>query len=760
MNKKSNKRLANAGILLLIAIGMMTWAERVEKSQNLILKWNFFIVFGGFFFGALALFIVWAVKAGKHVKEEDDPPMTGEARVILCREAALWCLALLLPVGLCVLGSRVLPAQYELLFFFIALTLTAGLILFAVLTYVRLRLYTKSVNDMGVRERQEFLLSHRDEAEKTAAEKKALLLRLIRCTDGVSVAVALVGALTALLFGGTGGVFLRFAAPVMVFCACALMTAFSRIRFPVPQAAFRENNWIISEEDAPRLYGNARRAMKTMGVDRRLYIIVTPGNEAGVSTYGDVCELTLGAELINLFSEKEMYCVLLHEFRHTAAEKKDKIRLREYAGRCNGGSMLLPTAWMKRCLVFYDAKYMYENLLYNYADTLSEEASADAASAKYGDPQAAASALLKTLYLRLSEWEDGSFDKPCVWEPESADRAYVQENLQFFGERLALRESVWHEIYGKEILARNASHPTERMRCEAMGVPEPVRLPADHDPEYAAEVDRATAFAEKRMADNLRDSYEARRKAFYLEPLERLQKWEADGKLVSLETCPEIAGDLRSLGRVEEALAVCDRAIASVETADRAHYAMFIKGRILLQRFDPEGAEYLWKAIMQNSNYIDEGLNALGEFYCYMGMQKELDEYRERAIVKAEEQEAKFDKMSELLPTDDLSTEHLPAGEITRLRNALDKLEPSVLTEVLVVHKQITEDFSCSPVILHFGVGTADEIRGEILHKVFLLLDNSGEDWQYSLFDYDDLPKLKAKLAAIEGTVLWRPKNE
>ena len=65
-------------------------------------------------------------------------------------------------------------------------------------------------------------------------------------------------------------------------------------------------------------------------------------------------------------------------------------------------------------------------------------------------------------------------------------------------------------------------------------------------------------------------------------------------------------------------------------------------------------------------------------------------------------------------------------------RNAIDR--------VYLVRKTATDTFFTSAFVIRFRAETPEEVRGQVLHKIFRYLDTCS-DWQFSLFDYDDLPK-------------------
>ena len=80
-------------------------------------------------------------------------------------------------------------------------------------------------------------------------------------------------------------------------------------------------------------------------------------------------------------------------------------------------------------------------------------------------------------------------------------------------------------------------------------------------------------------------------------------------------------------------------------------------------------------------------------------------------------------------------------------------LNKDVIQNVYLVRKNINENFFTSAFIIRFTEQAGDQ-RGEIMHKIFCYLDAYPEDWQFSLFDYDDVKKVNVE--KIEGSVVYR----
>jgi hypothetical protein len=75
----------------------------------------------------------------------------------------------------------------------------------------------------------------------------------------------------------------------------------------------------------------------------------------------------------------------------------------------------------------------------------------------------------------------------------------------------------------------------------------------------------------------------------------------------------------------------------------------------------------MYKAMDINSNYIDWGLDEIGAFCCRMGLEKELLEYREKAVEYAQSQMDKYDETGTLTARDNILPSDSPPIFLTRL---------------------------------------------------------------------------------------------
>ena len=302
----------------------------------------------------------------------------------------------------------------------------------------------------------------------------------------------------------------------------------------------------------------------------------------------------------------------------------------------------------------------------------------------------------------------------------------------------------------REILPNNASHPILRMRLETIGATNPMCIADESSDRYRKEQQKVLDFADEKLLA-LQDSYEQDRKERYLDPLSRINEWKNNGMPLSAETYADLISDFRQIGLNEEAEALCERAMQELD-ANSSQHAYFIKGCALLYRYDETGAELVFHALEHNHNYLEEGLQVIGDFYCMTGREKELLEYRERASRLAQKDKDEYSKTGYLAKDDDLSTEHLPDGMLEDILAYIRSIDKDIVQNVYLVRKTISETFFTSAFIIRFDGGTDDD-RDEIMHKIFRYLDTYPVEWQFSLFDHTDYPWIK--FDKIEGSTVY-----
>lgn len=612
-----------------------------------------------------------------------------------------------------------------------------GLVVLPLVSMLAVALQKKHYQKMSVSEANAFVLSHREQAEQTAARKLDQLRFIRLAANAYAIFLFLLGLCLAVL----SGYLYRsdtFTVPRVFGAAFLMAAAAQQILLPLPKAFLEEIDGFLPEEDYPRLYALARRAAEETGWQGPVRLYMMPLSGAGIGMVRGVLCLRLGAQTLGMMTEEELFTIFLHEFAHEGTENRRMNREEDYYAFISQGRS--PNALSALTSVYYgywDGVYALTYEIFHYAAAIGIETRADRMMAQ--NPEAAAASLLKLKYYDLYLWEREAQDDTPSFQPALPPEHLLAEELSDFLKALPWRRADWNAVTKGEIRSRSATHPTAWERIQALGLrslPDTDGLPSGA---LGEECTRAIAFLDHRIAESLTPNYEELRRARYLEPVERVNAWEASGCPLTAEGYADIVEDLRTLSRISDAERLCSRAIESLSAA-AAGSAHFVRGILRLHRYQKDGLEDLYTAIAGNSNYIDEAMDQIGSFCCLMGLEKELEEYRSKALELAQRQRDEFSQLDTLTKQDRLSQEHLPEGMLEGILSYISEISQDSIGKIFLVRKTITEQFFTSAFVIRFQPETSEETKEQVLHQIFRYLDTS-TDWQFSLFDEADIPK-------------------
>lgn len=615
--------------------------------------------------------------------------------------------------------------------------------------------FSKKYSRMSITEGRKFLLSHRDEAELTAKKKQDDLFRIRRSTVAYSAllfAFAVISSIAGGLVYSTG-----FATLIILYSGLVFYAVYARIH-KQQKIVLNEQAFVLDPKDYPSVYAVAHRASDALGCKKEIVILLSADCNATVAQDRDHVYIQMGIRLLHVMSKSELYSALLHEFSHVAEKnsRSQSVSL-YYDFICNQGERYTGVfSILPYLFVAFDTRYSFHHMLYMYANSVVAEADADSDMAKHGDLCATASMLRKLQYDNLYSWEDGAKDFDPIYAPDAPIDNFLTKQINEFRSAIKERHEFWDELIEREILANNATHPTLKMRLAALGASGLGLVEDDSSDEYRAEVQKALDGFEASIYKDVKKSYENDRKERYLDPLKRISEWKEDQMTISAESYADIIEAFKVLGRIDEALELCDRVIAELGDESSAH-AYFVKGYTLLCRYDPKGMECLYHAIENNKNYLEEGLNYMGMFCCITGRETELAEYREFAARMTQTNVDENSKANFLARGDKLSADTMPdemRDEILAFIRSTDS--DGIIENVYLVRKTISESFFTSAFVIHFYGGT-DAQRNEIMHNIFRYLDSYPVKWQFSLFDYFEC--LEVKVDKIPGTLVYSKSN-
>ncbi len=613
-------------------------------------------------------------------------------------------------------------------------------------------IFVKKIENTSIQYLQHYVYSYRDLTKATVNKKHKQLVILRLFSDVYAIIIALCAFSVAFFSGLVISSNMRTG--LCMFAAILFLAALSRIRFSIPHSIFDDDKSYVDRVNYPYIYSLAEKAANKLGCKGEIRIAFTDNFNAGIARIGNIYSVQLGVLLLNVVSQDELYCILLHEFSHMTSENEVYNREMDY------------NTWLQQykpshflsgltnsLFIFIDSVYAIHFGLYLYASSLAFETTADNAMANYGNPKDAASALLKIKYYDLYSWEKRTYDEKCLYEPETLEKRFLTYELNSFLSRLKLRKDIWKKLASVEILARSASHPTLKMRFETLGISEYELTNGSIFESYKKECNKALHYMEDLIYDELIKDYEDIRKKYYLEPLKLINSWEATGKPIVATDYADIIYALQNLGRNTEILDLCNRAISELKSDSEVCHAKYMRGCFLLHQFNELGLADIYYAIEHNNNYFKEGIDVIGEFCCLTGNQEELDIYRKKAIELAQQYKDVYSYVGTLTTKDKLTTEQLPDGMLEDILCYISGIDENSIATIYLVRKIITEDFFTSVFVIEFKPNISIDIQDKVLHKIFSYLDTCSS-WQFSLFNFNDINGIK--LEKIPNSCVYR----
>ena len=629
-------------------------------------------------------------------------------------------------------------------------------ILLLVANLLAAKRFMAGINRAKVADMQNKMLRQRELAQQASGKLLSRLQGIRHAATAYAIFVWLLGACAAVFAGMLASVSTTLYLPLLFYAGLIFHAAYSRVYKPTPPES-NPNAPVLNRSEYPKIYAVVDRAANALGCRGDITVRLNMDCNAGILRDGKTFYLQIGIVLLNILSEEELYSICLHEFSHVA----DKNRANDFemkygawvgGGKPYGGLML----FVNNIFTFFDVYYLFNHMTYSYATSVVHESEADRDMLTHGDAKTAASALLKLSYDDKFQWENGVDDEESQFVSEVPDPHFLSGRLDAFKAAIEARHADWDAMIDLEILPNNASHPTKRMRFDILGIEHPELIEDTSSPEYRAELQKALDLADEKFASGW-VNYEQTRKEAYLEPLARINAWKEQGSPVTAEGFGDILSDLRQLGRQTEADELCERAIAELDE-NSSPLAYYQKGCKLLYRYDPAGVDLIYHAIEVNYNFMEEGLQMIGQFFSMTGREKELQEYRERARQMAQRDKDEYSQAGVLSKRDKLGADQMPDGMLENILEFIHSIDEGIIKNIYRVRKTVTESFFVSVFVIHFWGGT-DEQRGEIMHKIFRYLDTYPVDWQFSLFDYADHTDIQ--FDKIEGSLVWtKPNNK
>lgn len=618
------------------------------------------------------------------------------------------------------------------------------------------KVYRKKIDQMKVDERFRLILSRREDAIRNLdmAIKRLHIIQI-----GIIVYFMLLFTLASAMvfFEGT-----EKETNYTIFVLIAFYINYGLLyRISAAKEKFDDTGYSV-RQDYPTLYKIADRAAKELGVSGEIRICILPNCNAGIQKIGDTYSLEIGAILLNILSEEELFQVLLHEFSHMADPyRKEKTAPMKYICMLGDESASILEKGTIFLLMLPIEIYSLEYGIYDAISSEIMEQRADEMVKNHGHPYTFMSALAKIVLFDFFDDQIDEYMTESFYASELPRTNQCSMIYDSFLKILEEKKEFWIGRLAIELPHLVDTHPTFRQRHEAMGnCGFDVEIRRKETP-YCKECQKAISYIDKEMYDRISKEYESERKEYYLKPLSIVKEWEkSDQKLPAEEMAP-IVNAYASLGRFDEAEAICDQIIKNTENIYATAQALFFKGSRMLKREEKEGISLIYRAIEINKNYINEGMNEVGRFCCKMGYQEELEEYRSKLMELAQQQMDLYDKAGELSKADHLEKECFPDDRLPKMLDFMVGIGEGMINRIFLVRKIINKDYFSSVFLIDFEKETDEEKQNEVMGKIFNYLDTYPDGWQYSLFLYDKNDKqIEKKLKKVPGSCVYeREKN-
>lgn len=611
---------------------------------------------------------------------------------------------------------------------FAALAVLAVLALLLVFNAAATPIYKRSKDKMNVAEHQSYLAERKESAKKDLEKSVRKIKRIRVGIELYTVFLALLASAYAFLCGFSGETGTTL---IGIYIFYGL---FRRIR-RVTEADF---DGYSEEKDFPHIYALAKRAAKELGVEGEIKIDFLYDCNAGIAKIGKVNSLQIGAVLLDVLTEEELYSILLHEFAHLTKKchpAGKELLLFDYIANTDDSFF---SQFTNLLFKFPEHLFAWEFFIYRAVASSTIEAIADSAVLEHGDPQSAINGMAKIEYYNYFGNELHNFIPELFYETESPREDKLSIYIAALRRAIPARKEAWDAFLKNEIEPRSASHPIFRNRMAALGVSSyETVLPEGQSP-YRLECAKVLAQADRELFDSAKETYEKEREEKYLAPMQKVEEWRKSGKNPPAEEARPLIDALATLSMYEELEALCDSLIEGTENKFALPHAYMNKGKLMLLRYDKGGIGYIYKAMEINHNYVEWGLDEIGSFCCKMGLEAELEEYRRRACEFAQDEKDKYGEAGSLSAGDKISDSDMPAellAEILEFMKNADEKEQ--LRAVYLVKKTITDDFGTDAFLLVLRTDYDGEACTALYEKIFNFLDTHPTDRHFSLCIYD-----------------------
>ncbi len=531
-----------------------------------------------------------------------------------------------------------------------------------------------------------------------------------------------------------------------LFCYLLFMPIFRRIQLTRERL---HKTALVPEDDMKQIHALAQKAAHAAGLLGKVRLELNFDADIAIKRYGRIYLVFLGTRALAVMSEDELYAAILRECLYYADPKLDRT-LHRYdrfaslgAARPRMGTYLFD--------VFYAPADVYMEwvmIYYKLAVSRKVDGMAAAYLRREGYAPASLSARIKQdmweyfdheWYRHLTESVYAHADTPTDYEFAICD-AYRKAMEARYPTWLRL---VTHGLPRQYYVGVSLEEHGRMLCVNPEELPDTPVFPSIDTP-LGRECMRPTIQASPATIAR----YQKARHDHYEKPCEIIAAWEAGAQNQPSYELSPILNAYLSLHRTRDVEMLCDRILE--DEPDFAH-ALYFKGCCLLQRYETEGIDCIYRAIDINKNYMDDGFDLIESYCRLMGLSDERQTLLRRQENTLEAHAAEHDDAATLRPSDHLVKETELDAELPAMLDYMAAAGGGCIARIYLVRKVISDDFFTSAFVIAFAPDAAREDMDAAYSAIFHYLDAA--DWQYSLFIYDR--NIAEALRKVPDSLIW-----
>ena len=520
--------------------------------------------------------------------------------------------------------------SFNQLFNSLAIILMVLIVILAVINAVKNFAFNKRFNGMNAKEGQAYALEKKEEIQQNVAKAERNLNKKISLFNCYKCLLIVLFCATCLLLGlAKNQPLTTFIVIIAVFFNWSIINSF----MPLPAQKINPKT-ILSPEEFPYIYSLINKASERVNYKGKI-LAVLAGRGVSIFENSKGVYLLFGSEEVSLFSEEELFSVLVHELEHLKnSDTKRRFRLHSFIEQ--NESQGENNAILDAGKTFFCSYFLKELLLaiiqFDANSSLERERLADLAVIEAGVEQDFINATAKTMLFALygeHPWKEISFD---TYKELTPITNFCQVNVACFLQKVELYGDKWHFTLQNELPSRRDSHPTLKMRMEALKVSEYKVDFTKKEGTYTQELDLLLQKSSSLITDlgfknKKKDDYLLIRASAYDERIKAMNRYDKRDEWSTL-TDSELIESAQAFLFIDDSKA--ERILREVVERSNSSFACYLLACLYAREYNDECIE-LFKKCAIDPTATNEAIDQLGKYALKTGNQKLLDEYRENA---------------------------------------------------------------------------------------------------------------------------------